>query len=108
MQAGLPYAKNEAKLFMSRSDEFSYNGLMKTLVPTIFAKLAVVAGLLGGTLALPSQADAASCSSRASSLAASKGGTVLSVSARGNKCVIKLLIKSSNGPPKRKTFRVSK
>lgn len=93
---------------MSRSHETCYDRHMKTLVPTKIIHLALAAGLLCGSTLLPVQAEAASCSSRASSLAASKGGRILSVSARGGKCVIKLLIKPANGPPKRKTFVVSK
>ncbi len=54
------------------------------------------------------QASAASCQAIAAKMAASQGGVVLSASAQGNKCRIKLLIKSGNGPPKRKTFVVSK
>ena len=53
-------------------------------------------------------AFAQSCDSVAARLAASKGGSVLSVISMGNKCTIKLLIKSSNRPPKRQTFVVSK
>ncbi|MEP1206736.1 MAG: hypothetical protein ABJM29_07485 [Rhizobiaceae bacterium] len=81
---------------------------MKTRVSTIFVTLALVAGLYGGSALMSGHAEAASCSARASSLAASKGGRILSVSARGNKCVIRLLIKPRSGPPKRKTFVVSK
>ena len=93
---------------MSRSDQLCYIGVMKKLVPSIFVKLALVAGLLGGSYLLPQQAEAASCSARASTVAAQQGGRVLSVSARNNKCVIKLLVKSKKGPPKRKTIVVSK
>ena len=93
---------------MSRSDQPCYNDAMNKIAPTIFVKLALVAGLLGGTYLLPQQAEAASCSARASTVAAQQGCRVLSVSARNNKCVIKLLVKSKNGPPKRKTIVVSK
>ena len=51
---------------------------------------------------------AASCNAKASQLAASKGGQVLSVTTQGNSCKIKLLVRSKKGPPKRQTFVVRK
>ena len=73
----------------------------------------IVNVLLAGTIVLSlaltgGHAYAAGCSAKAARLASSKGGSVLSVAAVGKKCKIKLLIRSSNGPPKRKTFVVSK
>ena len=53
-------------------------------------------------------AFAASCNAKASQLASSRGGNVLSVRSMGNKCKIRLLIKSRNKPPKRVTVVVSK
>jgi len=56
----------------------------------------------------PGVALAASCQALAAQVASSQGGVVLSVSSKGDKCQIKILIKSKNGPPKRKTVVVSK
>ena len=81
---------------------------MKKIIAPILAKSTLVVGLLGGSFVVTDHANATSCSSRASSLASSKGGSVLSVSASGSKCVVVLLIRSRKGPPKRKTFVVSK
>ncbi len=64
--------------------------------------------LVLGLALLASSATAASCQTRAASLAASQNGSVLSVVAMGNKCKIKILIRPKNGPPKQKTFVVSK
>jgi hypothetical protein len=108
MRPGLRFVTNELKLFMSRSEQLCYDGLMKKLVTSILAKSILVLGLVGGSFVVTDYAHAASCSAQAAGLASSMGGSVLSVSARGNKCVIVLLIRSRNGPPKRKTFVVSK
>lgn len=93
---------------MSRSEQLCYDGHMKKAMSSIFAKLILVVGLLGGSFVVNDHAYAASCSARAASVASQMGGSVLSVSARGNKCVIVLLVRSSNGPPKRKRVVVSK
>ena len=53
-------------------------------------------------------ANAASCQARAAQVASSTGGQLLSVEARGNKCVVKLLVKTGNGPPRRRTVVVAK
>ena len=81
---------------------------MKIHSPFRAIQFALVFGLVVGLALSGQSALAASCNAKASSLAASMGGNVLSVSASGDKCIIKLLIKSGNGPPKRKTFVVSK
>ena len=93
---------------MSRSEQIRYDRIMKKIIASFLLKSLLVAGLFGAAQTLVTPAEAASCSARAAQLASSKGGNILSVSASGNKCVIKLLIRSSNGPPKRKTFVVSK
>ena len=59
-------------------------------------------------VALPATANAASCQSKAARLAASNNGSVLSVRSSGAKCRIKILIRPAKGPPKQKTFVVSK
>ncbi|MEP0944896.1 MAG: hypothetical protein ABJH20_24645 [Rhizobiaceae bacterium] len=81
---------------------------MKRINTSILAKLILVVGLLGGSFVVNDHAYAASCSARASSLASSMGASVLSVTARGNKCVVVLLVRSKNGPPKRKRVVVNK
>ena len=81
---------------------------MKTLIASFLVKSVLLAGLFGSAALIPDSAHAASSSAKASSLASSMGGSVLSVSARGNKCVVVLLVRSKKGPPKRKTVVVSK
>jgi hypothetical protein len=81
---------------------------MKKYVLPILFRLIILSGVVLGPGLFGSVSYAASCSSRAASLAASKGGSVLSVKTSGADCIIKLLIKSASGPPKRKTFVVSK
>lgn len=93
---------------MSRSEQFCYERPMKKIVVPFLLKMSLLAGVLGGAQLFAPAAEAASCSARAAQLAARNNGSVLSVSASGNKCVIKLLVRSGNGPPKRKTFVVSK
>ena len=108
MPHGLRFVPNELKLFMSRSEDLCYVDLMKKLVTSLIVKSILVVGLLGGSFMVSDHAYAASCNARAASVASSMGGSVLSVSARGNKCVIVLLVRSNNGPPKRKRVVVSK
>lgn len=81
---------------------------MKLISPSRLVQLLLATGLTAAVCLPAPPALAASCNAKASSLASSNGGSVLSVGSKGNKCVIKLLIKSGNGPPKRKTFVVSK
>ncbi len=59
-------------------------------------------------LAVGNPVHAASCDQHASQLASAEGGKVVSVRAVGSECEIKLLIPSSDGPPVRRTFMVSK
>lgn len=52
------------------------------------------------------QAHAASCAQKGRSMAASMGGRFLSARASGSTCRIVILVKSGNGPPRRRTFTV--
>ena len=55
------------------------------------------------------QTDAAhanSCAQKGRSMAASMGGQFLSAQAAGANCRIVILVKSGNGPPRRRTFTV--
>ncbi len=72
------------------------------------SRYAVLALFLAYGILLPNFAHAESCQAKAASLAAAKGGNVLSVSSQGNRCKIKLLIPSAKGPPKSKVFVVRK
>lgn len=79
---------------------------MSKSVQTRFFEFLAIGAVIAVALISADHAHAASCNAKASSLASSQGGSVLSVRASGGKCVIKLLIKSTSGPPKRKTFVV--
>lgn len=80
---------------------------MNKFVQTRVSGFLAVGAVVATALISADHAYAASCNAKASSLASSQGGSVLSVRASGGKCVIKLLIKSPSGPPKRKTFVVN-
>jgi len=101
-------AQLDGKTFMSRSEQDCYDGYMKKRIPFPFAKALISSAVVlclalsGGT------AHASVCSQKAARLAAEKGGSVLRVASKGKRCRIKLLIRSRNGPPKRKTFVVPK
>lgn len=75
---------------------------MRYVIKTI-APLACLAGLL-----IAPTASAESCQAKAAQVAASRGGKVLSVSASGSSCVIKLLVATSGGAPKRIVVTVPK
>jgi len=51
-------------------------------------------------------AEAASCAQKGRSMASSMGGKFLSAKAQGSSCRIVILVKSGNGPPRRRTFKV--
>ncbi|MEM9677950.1 MAG: hypothetical protein AAF890_07820 [Pseudomonadota bacterium] len=65
-----------------------------------------LATLLVLVFAQTQSAHANSCASKGRSLAASKGGKFLSAQAAGANCRIVILVKSGNGPPRRRTFTV--
>ena len=93
---------------MYRSGRSRYETCMKLQLSSILMKLlTTVLTFLMMAWNVPA-AYAESCDSVAARLAASKGGSVLSVNSRGSKCTIRLLIPSGNGPPKRQTFVVDK
>lgn len=48
-------------------------------------------------------ASAEGCEAQARALAQSEGARLLAVTVRPNKCIVRLLIKRDNRPPKRKT-----
>ena len=68
---------------------------MKTLVITLALSFAIPFGLTA-----PSFAQSG-CEGAARRAAASAGGEVLRVRARGNRCVVTLLVRRGNGPPRR-------
>ncbi|MEO1397716.1 MAG: hypothetical protein AAFU56_02470 [Pseudomonadota bacterium] len=65
-----------------------------------------IAALLVMTVVQTQPADAASCAQKGRSMASSMGGKFLSARASGSTCKIVILVKSGNGPPRRRTFTV--
>ena len=70
--------------------------------------VSLMAILLASFQIFATGAHAADCKEKASEVASSTGGRVLSVKTEGENCVIKVLVESENSPPRRKTVVVPK
>lgn len=82
--------------------------MKKFVLPMSFSFLVACLVATAGMVVAPHELHAASCESKAASVARSRGGTVLSVQTRGSSCRIKILVKSGGGAPKRITVTVPK